>query len=287
MQTRNEKQVSSRQPTKGFKGVLFNGEARYGKVLDPPYEAGKTYTNSSKKKLRLCSNTGIHFCQKAEDVWNYYAPSVGKYIEVSAPGKCVSLEGPGTDSKIATRKLTLGKRFMGALAYARKFFQGMYAKSRLISDVAGTGVLYVYNKSNGKASTNKDVVGYGMLQCLEGRTVMSYSCHSYNYGRLVAIGYGYNSVTASDLLAVTVRDGLAYAAGKGAIAITRRQAAGVLGSVLVFLWNYSDSPAEFPIVKSFEVDGKTVMPNTVYHLNPHTHELVKDSEMIDPLEGED
>ena len=285
MQTRNENgQFNKCEPTKGFKGVFFNGEARYGKVLDPPYEAGKTYTNNSKKKLRLCSSSGIHFCQKAEDVWAYYSPTEGKYIEVTAPGKCVSLERP---SKTAARELTLGERFMGALAYARKFFQGMHAKRRLTSNVAGSGRLYIYNKSSGKASSYNDLIGYGMLQCLEGRTVMSYSVGSYNYGTRLAVSCGHGSVAASDVLAVTSTEGLAYAAKKGAFAVTCLEAAGVLGSMLVFLVHDLSFPGMPPVVRSFEVDGKMVLPNTVYRLNPYTHELVKGREMTDPLEGED
>ena len=120
MQTRNEKgQFGSCQLTEGFKGVLnLDGRARWNKGEISNYEPGKTYSIKNKKKLALCSDSGIHFCKKAEDVWGYYSPYDSKYIDVYSTTKCVSDEEPAGDSKAATKKLTLGERFMGAFEFA-------------------------------------------------------------------------------------------------------------------------------------------------------------------------
>lgn len=274
-----KKVFKSRKVTKGFKGVLFWGHSRYGKVGDPAYEEGKTYTVSSKRKLVLCSDSGIHFCQKAEDVWGYYSPDRGKYIEVTSDTKCVQAD-PSMDSKTVTKRLTLGERFMGGLEFARRFFRKLKAAYSLLT--ADGEDLLVYTGRGIAENETCNMVGCEIQQCLSGRVVVSFARDSYAHGKLVALCRSGHSVASSDKLAVSFFDGLAYAAKPGAFAITTWGAAGVLGSALVFLYDDARGKA---IVKSFNVDGKEVLPNTVYHYSHFSRELVADGEI--PVQPED
>lgn len=274
LQMIEKKKVSKNSKvTKGFKGVLFFGRSRYGKVGDPAYEEGKTYTVSSKSKLVPCGNSGIHFCQKAEDVWGYYSPDRGKYIEVTSDTKCVQGDPP-MDSKTVTKRLTLGERFIGGLEFARRFFRKLKATYSLCT--AGGEDLRVYTGRGIAEDALCDMVGCEIQQCLSGRAVVSFAHDSWAHGELIALCRSGNSVASSDKLAVSFYNGLAYAAKPGAFAITTWRAAGVLGSALVFLHNDERGKA---VVKSYNVDGKKVLPNTIYYYSSFSQKLRADGEM--------
>ena len=74
------------------------------------YEKGKTY--EIKDKIRLC-NHGFHACLRLTDVFNYYSGEIGKDIVVhEVELEDVSNETYEDDSKVVSKKITIGKRIL-------------------------------------------------------------------------------------------------------------------------------------------------------------------------------
>ena len=74
------------------------------------YEEGKTYEIEGKPEL---CNRGFHACLNLLDVFNYYWGVFGKYVvvhEVELEG--VSDEISSEDSKVVSKKITIGKRIL-------------------------------------------------------------------------------------------------------------------------------------------------------------------------------
>lgn len=244
---RDEKGRFAAKLTEGFKGFDLSGCC-----VNKKYEPGHTYTVESKAPLVCCTNTGLHFCTKPEDVWSYYGPHRGKYATVTAHGKC---DGWGDDSKRATKKLTVGGVFYDAFQYARNFFKRIKAnyKSCMGSVYTESG----YATEQGEATT---IVGVGTNQCFENFQVLASTACSAIYGAKLAFAAGPHNLVQSEKLAIAV-GGRAYASMAGAAAVTTELASGVQGSTLVFLkeiW-----PVRYKVYQ-FPVDGEKARANTIY-----------------------
>ena len=99
------------------KQIITNGKCKAYKAFNAAmkcrgfqYKEGETY--KSVRKPKLCER-GFHACLSLADVFNYYYGKLGKDIVVHE----VELEGISNemckyDSKIVTKKITIGKRIL-------------------------------------------------------------------------------------------------------------------------------------------------------------------------------
>ena len=85
----------------GFKGFLY-GLRCHGNAK---YELNKTYEKEVKGTLAVCTDSGYHFCRKAEDTWYYYPPMrnglPSVYADVTIPKG--ALVADGDDKSIANK----------------------------------------------------------------------------------------------------------------------------------------------------------------------------------------
>ena len=237
-----------KEATKGFKGFNLEGACR-----GMHYSPGETYAIFNKKRLECCTNSGLHFCIKPEDVWRYYSPDGSKYAEVTAPGKCIGTPDP-YDSKRATRTLTIGKYFYSAFEFARRFFKKARARK------TDEGESYIC--SGPGYCSRYSVIGVSDRQCIEATKAISIGSSSAIYGEELAFASGFGDIVTSKRIAIGI-DCRTVAKEAGGVAITTHIASGVLGSRLVFL---VPSACSGPIaVHVFLVDGRKVKPNVWYY----------------------
>ena len=100
-----ENQTVTNGKCKAYKA--FNADM---KCYDFQYEEGKTYEYEGEPKLCKC---GFHACLNLADVFNYYYGKFGKNVvihEVELEG--VSDERNAFDSKVVSKKITIGKRIL-------------------------------------------------------------------------------------------------------------------------------------------------------------------------------
>ena len=125
---------------KGFKGT------NNMKCRDLTYEVGKTY---SINKLEIC-NYGFHFCEKMEDVLNYYDPTEDFILlEVEALGEIETVA-----DKSATDKLKI-LRIVPENEYTFKVNRYEYDENgNMIYETRPNGcvIKYVYDENGNKIS---------------------------------------------------------------------------------------------------------------------------------------
>lgn len=71
------------------------------------FEVGKTYEITNDKKLKLCDNSGFHFCNKLDNVFRYYLYDECRVFAVQAIGEVVTKYDKSTTKKLRiVRELT-------------------------------------------------------------------------------------------------------------------------------------------------------------------------------------
>lgn len=82
--------------TKGYKATNLDMTC-----FDFQFEMGKSFTVDNDKPLEVCTDTGFHFCQKLEDVFDYYDWHTCRVFEVEVTGEVVT-EGNKSIAKTIT-----------------------------------------------------------------------------------------------------------------------------------------------------------------------------------------
>ena len=70
--------------------------------LDFQFELGETYQIDNKMPLKLCSESGFHFCLNFEDVFNYYSWDISRIFKIKTESEVVT----GTNKSI-TKEITI------------------------------------------------------------------------------------------------------------------------------------------------------------------------------------
>ncbi len=226
------------QPVKGFKGFDQNFKCR-----DKQYALGQSYEEPSAKAC----NRGMHFCENAMDVFNYYPPGTSRYAEVEGDG---TLDRDGNDSKVAATRLHVKAEVSihGLIQAGVKFI--LDRVNWKDAKESNTGYQSAAtNTGNRSAATN---TGDGSAA-----TNTGYQSAATNTGnRSAATNTGYQSAAS-----VEGKESVAMAIGY------EGKAKGALGCWLV-LAEWEERATEYGIkdVRSVRVDGDTIKADTWYKL---------------------
>ena len=85
----------NQQPIIAYKG--FNADLT---CRDFQFEVGKTYQIDNNEPLRLCTNSGFHFCLNFEDVFNYYSWYISRIFKIKTEAKVLTEENNSITKEI-------------------------------------------------------------------------------------------------------------------------------------------------------------------------------------------
>lgn len=220
------------------------------------YEIGKTYEIDDKPILCL---HGFHACKTLFDVFRYYPPisqtlERNRFCEVECDGDYTI----GYDKSVFQRIKIVKELDFRKIARMCNLYASPIAINTMTNYLVcanndaynisvNTGYWsYVSTDSNANIATTT-----GQYSISEANGINSISCNTALHAKSIVNGKDSIAVTIAGHAVANHEDSIAIASCGGA-------AKGVLGSILVFI--------EGKIVKSVQVDGNTILPDTLYVL---------------------
>jgi hypothetical protein len=251
---------------KGFKGFDKNLKCR-GKQ----YETGQTF---EEKEASLC-NKGLHFCEYPLDCFGYYQPAGSRFAEIEAED--VSDETNPGDSKRVTKKIMI-KSELSLKELIEAAVKFTFDKAVWTDDDKATGDRGAASATGHRGAASAtghrgaaSATGYrGAASATGDRGAASATG---DRGAASATGYrGAASATGYRGAASATGDqGAASVKGDNSIALAsgiEGKASGALGCWIVLAeWGQDENDKwKIKAVKSVQVDGEKIKPDTFYRL---------------------